>query len=59
MKQVIPWSKLLALITPYTPVAQTGRPPFDLAMMLCIPALQQWFDQSDMGAVQALFKTRF
>ena len=41
MEQVMPWSELLALITPHAPVAKTGRPPFDLAMMLRIHCLQQ------------------
>ena len=41
MKQVMPWSELLALITPHVPVAKTGRPPFDQAMMLRIHCLQQ------------------
>lgn len=29
--------ELLALITPHAPVANTGRPPFDLVMMLVWP----------------------
>ena len=37
MAQVMPWGKLLALVTPHAPVARTGRPPFDLAMMAAYP----------------------
>ena len=59
MEQVMPWGELLALITPHAPVAKTGRPPFDLAMMLRIPCLQQWFGLSDLGAEEALFETGF
>ena len=59
MEQVMPWSELLALITPHAPVAKTGRPPFDLAMMLRIHCLQQWFGLSDLGAEEALFETGF
>ena len=59
MEQVMPWGELLALITPHAPVAKTGRPPFDLAMMLRIPCLQQWFGLSDPGAEEALFETSF
>ena len=55
----MPWSELLALIAPHAPVAKTGRPPFDLAMMLCIHCLQQWFGLSDLGAEEALFETGF
>lgn len=55
----MPWGELLALITPHAPVAKTGRPPFDLAMMLRIHCLQQWFGLSDLGAEEALFETSF
>ena len=59
MEHVMPWGELLALITPHAPVARTGRPPFDLAMMLRIHCLQQWFGLSDLGAEEALFETSF
>ena len=59
MEQVMPWAELLALIAPYAPVAKTGRPPFELAMMLRIHCLQQWFGLSDLGAEEALFETGF
>ena len=59
MEQVMPWSELLALITPHARTAKTGRPPFDLAMMLRIHCLQQWFGLSDLGAEEALFETSF
>ena len=44
MAQVMPWGKLLAMITPHAPVARTGRPPFDLAMMAAhsLPAVVIW-----------------
>lgn len=59
MEQVMPWGELLALIAPHAPVAKTGRPPFDLALMLRIHCLQQWFGLSDLGAEEALFETGF
>ena len=59
MDLVMPWGELLALIAPHAPVAKTGRPPFDLAMMLRIHCLQQWFGLSDLGAEEALFETSF
>ena len=59
MEQVMPWTELLVLIAPHAPVAKTGRPPFELAMMLRIHCLQQWFGLSDLGAEDALFETRF
>ena len=57
MNQVMPWADLLSLIAPRAPVAKTGRPPFDLAFMLRIHCLQQWFGLSDLGAEEALFET--
>ncbi len=59
MERVMPWAELLALIGPHAPVAKTGRPPFELAMMLRIHCLQQWFGLSDLGAEEALFETSF
>ena len=59
MEQAMPWGELLALITPHAPVAKMGRLPFDLAMMLRIHCLQQWFGLSDLGAEEALFETNF
>ena len=50
---------MLALITPHAPVAKTGRPPFDLAVMLRVYCLQQWFGLSDLGVEEALFETGF
>ena len=40
-------------------MAKKGRPPFELAMMLRIHCLQQWFGLSDLGAEEALFETGF
>jgi IS5 family transposase len=59
MEQVMPWGELLALIRPHAPLATTERAPFDLAMMLRIHCLQQWFGLSDLGAEEALFETSF
>ena len=56
MNLVMPWAELVALITGHSPVAKTGRPPFDLEMMLRIHCLQQWFGLSDLAAEEALFE---
>ena len=37
MNYLMPWVYMLALITPHAPVTNTGRPSFDLALMLRIP----------------------
>lgn len=59
MEQVMPWDQLLALIAPHAPLAKTGRLPFELALMLRIHCLQQWFGLSDLGAEEALLETNF
>jgi len=55
MNLVVPWTQLLSLIAPHTPRARTGRPPFELASMLRIHFLQQWFCLSDVAMEEALF----
>jgi hypothetical protein len=45
MNLMAPWTELVALITPHSPVAgaKGGRPPFAVQTMLRIHFLQQWF----------------
>ncbi|PKO78232.1 MAG: IS5/IS1182 family transposase [Betaproteobacteria bacterium HGW-Betaproteobacteria-15] len=57
MNLVVPWTELLALITPHAPRAKTGRPPFELETMLRIHFIQQWFGLSDLAMEEALFET--
>lgn len=57
MNLVVPWTELLSLIAPHAPRAKTGRPPFELATMLRIHFLQQWFGLSDLAMEEALFET--
>ena len=55
MEQVVPWSKLCALIEPHYPKAGNGRPPVGVERMLRIYFLQQWFNLSDPGVEEALY----
>jgi IS5 family transposase len=55
MDQVVPWSPLCRLISPYYPKAGNGRPPLELERMLRIYFMQQWFNLSDPGAEEALY----
>jgi IS5 family transposase len=56
MDQVVPWSRLVALIEPYYPKAQgRGQPPKPLEMMLRIYFLQQWYSLSDPAAEESLY----
>ena len=52
---MVPWSRLMALIEPHYPKADTGRPPKGLEIMLRMHLLQQWFNLSDPEAEEALY----
>ena len=54
MEQVVPWSKLCALVEPHYPKAGNGRRPKELEAMLRIYFLQQWFNLADPGVEEAL-----
>ena len=49
MEAVVPWTRLLALITPHYPRVgpKDGRPPRPLEVMLRVYFLQQWYALSD------------
>ena len=57
MDQVVPWTRLCALIEPHYPKASPagGRPPLPLERMLRIYCLQQWYNLSDPGVEEALY----
>jgi IS5 family transposase len=55
MERVVPWTELEALVRPYYPKGENGRPPMGLDIMLRIHFLQQWFNRSDPAAEEALY----
>ncbi len=57
MEKVVPWHDLCAVIAPYYPKGENGRPPVGLERMLRIYFLQQWFNLSDPGAEEALYES--
>lgn len=54
MEKVVPWSDLVALVSPYLPDGKRGRPPFSPETMLRIHFMQQWFTLSDPAMEEAL-----
>jgi IS5 family transposase len=54
MERVVPWSELVALVSPYLPEGRRGRPPFAPEAMLRIHFMQQWFNLSDPAMEEAL-----
>ena len=57
MDAVMPWSELLALVSPYYSKGETGRKPVGLEIMLRVYFLQQWFALSDPGVEDALYES--
>ena len=57
MDRVMPWKELCAVIEPFYPKGESGRPPIELGKMLRIHFLQQWFNLSDPGAEESLYES--
>jgi len=58
MEQVVPWSRLVALIEPHYPDGKRGRPPIGLERMLRIYFLQQWYTLADEALEDALYDSQ-
>ena len=54
MERVVPWVELMAVIRPHYPTGRRGRPPIDLARMLRVYFVQQWYGLSDEGVEDAI-----
>ena len=54
MERVVPWTELVALVSPHLPEGKRGRPPFPPETMLRIHFMQQWFNLSDPAMEEAL-----
>lgn len=57
MEAVVPWGRLLGLITPHYPKAgpKGGRPPMPIEAMLRVYFLQNWYALSDPMAEETLY----
>ena len=58
MEALIPWTKLLAVIEPFYPKGERGRPPVGLERMLRIYFLQQWYSLADEALEDALYDSQ-
>src|ERR1044071_8584833 len=58
MEAVIPWAKLLAVIEPFYPKGERGRPPMGLERMLRVYFLQQWYGLADEALEDALYDSQ-
>jgi IS5 family transposase len=55
MDALLPWAQLLAVIEPFYPKGQRGRPPIGLERMLRVYFLQQWYGLADEALEDALY----
>ncbi len=55
MRKVVPWKKIARLIKPFYYNSNTGRPPYDLILMIKVHCLQQWYNLSDLGMEEAVY----
>jgi IS5 family transposase len=58
MEELIPWAKLLAVIAPFYPKGERGRPPVGLERMLRVYFLQQWYGLADEALEDALYDSQ-
>jgi transposase, IS5 family len=58
MEEVIPWANLLAVIEPFYPKGERGRPPIGLERMLRVYFLQQWYGLADEALEDALYDSQ-
>lgn len=57
MDQVVPWTRLLAVIEPHYHRGGSGRSPMNLETMLRIHFLQQWFNLSDPAMEDEIYES--
>src|SRR5471032_2477025 len=58
MEAMIPWADLLAVIQPFYPKGERGRPPIGLERMLRMYFLQQWYGLADEALEDALYDSQ-
>ena len=58
MEVAVPWARLVALIEPFYPRGERGRPPPGSERMLRVYFLQQWYALADEALEDALYDSR-
>lgn len=56
MDQVVPWKGLIALIKPFYPKGDGGRPAYPLMVKLRAHLMQNWFGYSDPAMEESLYE---
>jgi IS5 family transposase len=55
MDKLVPWARLVALIEPYYPKGERGRPPIGLERILRMYFLQQWYALADEALEDTIY----
>jgi len=55
MDAIIPWKRWVAVIMPFYPKGERGRPPKEIECMLRMYLMQAWFSLSDEGTEDAIY----
>ncbi|MEO6563236.1 MAG: IS5 family transposase, partial [Nitrosospira sp.] len=56
MEQVVPWSRLIAIVEPHYPKSgKRGRPPIGIERMLRMYFIQQWYGLADVAVEDAIY----
>ena len=58
MEEIIPWQKLIAVIAPFYPKGERGRPPVGQERMLRMYFLQQWYGLADEALEDAIYDSQ-
>jgi len=58
MGKVVPWKRILRLLTPFYYDNKTGRPAYPLILMIKIYCLQQWYRLADLSMEEAIYDRR-
>ena len=58
METLLPWPPLLAVIEPFYPKGERGRPPLGLERMVRVYFLQQWYGLADEALEDALYDSQ-
>jgi IS5 family transposase len=58
MEALLPWAKLLAVIEPFYPKGERGRPPLGQERMLRVYFLQPWYGLADEALEDALYDSQ-
>ncbi|AZE56884.1 Mobile element protein [Pseudomonas synxantha] len=56
MDKVVPWKGLIALIEPYFPNGEGGRPAYPLMVILHVHPMLNWFDYCDPAMEETLYE---